>query len=116
MRWSKFNALLAGAFCAVSFVSGATSIGQNILDMQNLAEKIGTAKDSLNNYSGGIPAALGVARSLTIAQTSAKSARKNLADRDPMSPEEGDRFYQSYVKMAPVLLDAIHSAQNKVCQ
>ncbi|KAJ5241767.1 uncharacterized protein N7469_000094 [Penicillium citrinum] len=113
MRWIKFNALLAGAFCAASFVSAATSIGQNISDMQKLAEKIGAAKDSLDNYNGGIPAALGVARSLIVAQTSAKHARKNLADREPMTPEEGDRFYESYSEMFPILLDAVHSAKDK---
>ncbi|KAJ5107591.1 hypothetical protein N7456_004266 [Penicillium angulare] len=113
MRWTKFNTLLAGTFCVVSVVLGATNIEQNVSDMRKLTDKVELAKRSLDNYNGGIPAALGVARSLTIAQTSAKSTRKNLADREPMDAEEGDRFLQSYEEMAPVLLGAIHSAKNK---
>ena len=115
MRWAKFNTLLAGVLCAASFVSAATNIDQNISDMHKLTEKIGAAKQSLDNYNGGIPSALGVARSMIVAQTSAKTARKNLADREPMTPEEGDRFYESYSEMFPVLLDAVHSARDKVC-
>ncbi|KAJ5279936.1 hypothetical protein N7478_005308 [Penicillium angulare] len=113
MRVSKMSTLLTGAFCVVSVVLGATTIDQNLSDMRKLTDKVESAKKSLDNYNGGIPAALGVARSLTIAQTSAKSTRKSLADREPMNAEEGDRFLQSYDEMAPVLLDAIHSAKNK---
>lgn len=107
--------LLVSGLCALSQVSGAANVAQHIEYMDAMTGKIGAARDSLNNYSGGIPSALGVARSLMIAQTYTRNAREKLAEEDKMTPEEGDRYYDSYSQMVPVLLDAIHSAQHKVC-
>lgn len=115
MLWTKVNMLLVSGLCALSQVSGAANVAQHIEYMDAMTGKIGAAKDSLNNYSGGIPSALGVARSLMVAQTYTRNAREKLAEQDPMTPEEGDRYYDSYSQMVPVLLDAIHSAQDKVC-
>lgn len=115
MLWIKVNMLLVSGLCALSQVSGAANVAQHIEYMNAMTGKIGAAKDSLNNYSGGIPSALGVARSLMVAQTSTRDAREKLAEEDTMTPEEGDRYYDTYSQMVPVLLDAIHSAQEKVC-
>lgn len=115
MLWPKVNMILVSGLCALSQVSGATNVAQHIEYMDAMTGKIGAAKDSLNNYSGGIPSALGVARSLMVAQTYTRNAREKLAEEDTMTPEEGDRYYDSYSQMVPVLLDAIHSAQDKVC-
>ncbi|KAJ5962493.1 hypothetical protein N7501_007434 [Penicillium viridicatum] len=113
MLWTKVNMLLVSGLCALSQVSGAANVAQHIEYMDAMTGKIGAAKDSLNNYSGGIPSALGVARSLMVAQTYTRNAREKLAEQDTMTPEEGDRYYDSYSQMVPVLLDAIHSAQDK---
>ncbi|KAJ5604828.1 hypothetical protein N7510_009982 [Penicillium lagena] len=113
MLLNKINFLLVSALGAASCVSAAANVAQGISDMNNMGEKIGAAKRSLDNYSGGIPAALGVARSLIVAQTSARTARENLAGDDKMTPEEGSRYAESYYQMSPILLGAIQSAQEK---
>ena len=111
----NLNVLLMSAFCAVSHVSAAANVAQSIDYMNAASEKIETAHKSLDNYNGGISSALGVARSLMVAQTAARTAREHLGDDDKMTPEEGDRYYESYTHMYPVLLDAIHTAERKVC-
>lgn len=115
MLWTKVNMLLVSGLCALSQVSGAANVAQQIEYMDTMTEKIGAARDSLNNYSGGIPSSLGVARSIMVAQTSTREAREKLADEDRMTAEEGNQYYDSYSRMVPVLLDAIHSAKDKVC-
>ncbi|KAJ6150037.1 hypothetical protein N7471_001236 [Penicillium samsonianum] len=113
MLWTKVNMLLVSGLCALSQVSGAANVAQQIEYMDTMTEKIGAARDSLNNYSGGIPSSLGVARSIMVAQTSTREAREKLADEDRMTAEEGNQYYDSYSRMVPVLLDAIHSAKDK---
>jgi hypothetical protein len=111
----NLNVLLISALCAVSHVSAAANVAQSIDYMNAATEKIETAHKSLDNYNGGISSALGVARSLMVAQTAARTAREHLGGDDKMTPEEGDRYYESYTHMYPVLLDAIHTAERKVC-
>lgn len=115
MLLKKVPMLLVSALSAVSYVTAAANVAQSISDMDTMADKIEAAKTSLDSYNGGIPAALGVARSLMVAQTATRAARENLAKGDKMTPEEGSRYFESYEHMYPVLLDAIHSAKEKVC-
>jgi hypothetical protein len=114
MLWNNINLLLVSALGAVSCVSAAENIVQAINDMNNMSDKIAAAKTTLDNYNGGLLAALGVARSLTVAQTSARTSREHLEENDSLTPEEGSRYLENYEHMAPILLGAIQSAQEKV--
>ncbi|KAJ5746403.1 hypothetical protein N7520_011585 [Penicillium odoratum] len=88
MLLSKIPMLLLSALCAASYVSAATNVEQT--------DKIGAAESSLNNYNGGIPAILGVAQFLMIAQTAARTVRENLTKGNTMTPEEEARYSESY--------------------
>ncbi|KAJ5654360.1 hypothetical protein N7490_001363 [Penicillium lividum] len=96
--------MLLSALCAGSYVSAASNVEQSISAMNTLADKIGPARSSLDNYNGGILASLGVAQFLMIAQTAARTARENLAKENNMTPEEGARYSKSYDHVSQVVL------------
>jgi hypothetical protein len=114
MLFKQAPILLVSALCATSQVFAAVGLDQHINNMESMADKIQVAKGSLDDYQGGKPAALRVARSLKAAQSAAIQARESLSDGDLMTSEEGDRYEDSYERMYPLLLDAIDSAKKKV--
>lgn len=102
--------LALGASCALA----ATNIAEAISDMDNLARAIGDARDSLQNYKGGVSGALDTASAVNNAKLAARTARENLAGSDGFTPDEAAQYYEAYTKMSPVLLDALTVAKDKV--
>ncbi|KAF4212586.1 hypothetical protein CNMCM6805_009621 [Aspergillus fumigatiaffinis] len=101
--------LALGASCALA----ATNIAEAISDMDNLARAIGDARDSLQNYQGGVSGALDTAGAVNNAKLAARTARENLAGSGGFTPDEAAQYYEAYTKMSPVLLDALTVAKDK---
>jgi hypothetical protein len=115
MRFNKRTLLLiVSALGAAPLVSAAANVAEAISNMNEMSARITAVKASLDKYQGGIPAAREVAKSLGAAELSARAARKHLDEGDSFTPEEASRYFENYEQMAPVLLDAIGSAKDKV--
>ncbi|GLB01891.1 hypothetical protein AtubIFM57258_000301 [Aspergillus tubingensis] len=106
--------LTAGACLAVSPVLGAKDINQAVSDMNDLTTSIKNARQSLDNYQGGMLPSLKVKSSVQTAKGAAQKARQNLAQQDePFNDDEAEQYYQAFQEMCPELLDAVKSSQNK---
>jgi phosphoribosylformylglycinamidine (FGAM) synthase-like enzyme len=106
--------LIVSALGAAPLVSAAADVAQAINKMNEMSASITAAKASLDNYEGGILEAREVAKSIKAAEYSARAARKHLEEGDSLTPEEASLYFENYEQMAPVLLDAIGSAKDKV--
>lgn len=110
MFLSKYVALVALAAGAL----GATNIARTVSDMQAVTDGINKAKDSLDNYNGGISGALKVAHAIYNAHSAAETARKSIGDSDPFSDEDGEKALDTYNDMHPRIRETARVAQEKV--
>ncbi|EAL86537.1 hypothetical protein KXX16_003540 [Aspergillus fumigatus] len=101
--------LAVGASCALA----ATNIAAAISDMDNLARAIGDTRVSLQSYQGGAFGAINTASAVNNAKLAARAARENLAASGAFTPDEAAQYYEAYMKMTPVLLDALTVAKDK---